>query len=222
MFPAWNWTRFWRRLALWEFLDYRSHKTAAFSSQPHISAFVVCWIWGILWGCGGRSAGHARICWNRRIFLGYSMRFHGFLCDSMPTPLADSRRFFMYSHTRLFFSCFQKVLSFWDVYNEPEPPQLFENWHTFTVCTNSIHSEVTQSRRPSEYAKTFLVRSFKFASVWAKRSRFSLSCYEALKNFYTASGPDCTTLVHWCLTPTAESISRECSFEFRVSQYPWA
>ncbi len=51
-------------------------------------------------------------CWNRQIFLGYSMSFYGFLCDSMPTPLVGSRRFFIYSHTRLFFSCFQKVLSF--------------------------------------------------------------------------------------------------------------
>ncbi len=71
-------------------------------------------------------------CRNRRIFLGYSISFHGFLFDSIPTPLASSRRFFIYSHIRSFFSCFQKFL-----YNKQEPHWLFENWHTFTVFTNS-------------------------------------------------------------------------------------
>ena len=56
-----------------------------------------------------------------------SRRFHEFLLDSMPTPLAGSRKFLMYSHTGLFVSCFQKILTFYHVYNEPESPQLFQN-----------------------------------------------------------------------------------------------
>ena len=76
-------------------------------------------------------------CWNRRIFLGDSMSFHGFLYDSMPTPLAGSGKFLIYSHTSLFLNCFQKFLSFWVIYNEPEPPQWIKNWHTFTVCNSN-------------------------------------------------------------------------------------
>ena len=79
-----------------------------------------------------------KVCWNRRIFRGNSMSFHGFLCDSMPTPLVGSRRFLLYNHTGLFFGCFQKILSFCHVYNEPESPQSFQNWHTFTLCANMV------------------------------------------------------------------------------------
>ena len=50
----------------------------------------------------------------------------------MPTPLAGSRRFLMYSHTGLFISCSQKVLNFYH-------PQLFQNRHTFTLCTNKYY-----------------------------------------------------------------------------------
>ena len=77
------------------------------------------------------------------------MSFHGFPCDSMPMFLAGSRRFFIYSRTRLFFGCFQKVQCFWDVYNEPKPSQLFENWYTFPVCCN-IESGCYQSTREED------------------------------------------------------------------------
>ena len=48
------------------------------------------------------------------------MSFHGFLCDSMPTSLIGSGRFLLYNHTGLFVSYFQKILSFYHVYNKPE------------------------------------------------------------------------------------------------------
>ncbi len=65
-------------------------------------------------------------------------RFYKLLWDFIPTCLAIFRKFFMYSHTKLFLSCFQKFLSFWDKYNKPEPPRLFSNWHTLTVFTNGL------------------------------------------------------------------------------------
>ena len=68
-------------------------------------------------------------CWNRRIFQGNSMNFHGFLCDSMPTPFVGSRRFLLYDHEGLFVSCFQKILCFYHVYNEPESPVIRESTH---------------------------------------------------------------------------------------------
>ena len=55
------------------------------------------------------------LCWNRRIFLGDSMSFHGFLCDSMPTPLVGSRRFLLYNHlsvvSRRFYSSMMYIMS---------------------------------------------------------------------------------------------------------------
>ena len=69
------------------------------------------------------------ICWNRRIFQGNSMSLHGFLCDSMPTPFVGSRRFLLYDHEGLFVSCFQKILCFYHVYNEPESPVIRELTH---------------------------------------------------------------------------------------------
>ena len=63
---------------------------------------------------------YVRPCLNRRIFPGDSR-------DSMPTPLAGSRRFLIYSHIWLFISYFQKVLTFYHVYNKPESPQIFQN-----------------------------------------------------------------------------------------------
>ncbi len=68
-------------------------------------------------------------CWNRRIFLEDSMSFYGFLCDSMPTPFVGSRRFLLYDHEGLFVSCFQKILCFYHVYNEPESPVIRELTH---------------------------------------------------------------------------------------------
>ena len=66
-------------------------------------------------------------CWNRQIFLGDSMSFHGFLYDSMPMPLVGSRRFLWSNHTGLFVSCFQKILFFYHVYilMSQSPPRYF-------------------------------------------------------------------------------------------------
>ena len=75
------------------------------------------------------SSRYTDLCWNGRIFLGDSMSFHGFLCDSMPTPLVGSRRFLLYNHTGLFVSCFQQILSFYHVYNEPAPLVILELTH---------------------------------------------------------------------------------------------
>ena len=55
------------------------------------------------------------LCWNRRIFLRDSMGFHGFLCDSMPTPLVGSRRFLLYDHlsvvSRRFYPSIMYIMS---------------------------------------------------------------------------------------------------------------
>ena len=97
----------------------------------HLFLRLVFWWLYLLWGffpflqrClvrprhGTRSRSVGTIgfhCWNRRIFLRDSMGFHGFLCDSMPTPLVGSRRFLLYDHlsvvSRRFYPSIMYIMS---------------------------------------------------------------------------------------------------------------
>ena len=81
-------------------------------------------------------------CWNRRIFRVNSMSFHGFLYDSMPTPFVGSRTFLLYDHEGLFLSCFQKILCFYHVYNEPESPVIRELTHFHRLHQHKLFSVI--------------------------------------------------------------------------------